>query len=110
MPGGFDTAMEHICIDPFLDVFDYGRLVATSRFGAYTVSHGTAVAELRRQWGLELALFRICSHFFLDFIDFDILHASSPSVCDTVFAGLFGNAEEVAYSEGDSSMESETLR
>ena len=38
MPGGFDIAMEHICRDPFLDFVDYGRLVATSRFGADTIS------------------------------------------------------------------------
>ena len=105
MPGGFDIAMEHICSIPLLDFEDYGRLVATSRFGAYTVSHGTAVAELRRQWGLELALFRICSHYFLDFIDFDILHASSPSVRDTVFVGIFGNDMDAA-SDYDSSTES----
>ena len=67
MPGGFDIAMEHICSDPFLDFVDYGRLAATSRFGAYTVSHGTAVAELRRlqaaatmQCGFDLAMKRIC--------------------------------------------------
>ena len=42
MPRGFDIAMEHICRDPFLDFVDYGRLVATSRFGADKVSYGMA--------------------------------------------------------------------
>ena len=77
MPGGCDIAMEHICREPFLDFVDYGRLVPTSRFGAYTVSHGTAVAELRRlqaaatmQCGFDLAMKHICRDDFLDIVDY----------------------------------------
>ena len=94
MPGGFDTAMEHICREPFLDFVDYGRLVATSRFGADIVSHGTAVAELRRhqlaatmQCGLEMALVHICTDPFLDFVDYDKLHATHRFGAYTVSHG-----------------------
>ena len=93
----------------YMDWDDYGRLVATSRFGAYTVSHGTAVAELRRQCGFDLALFQICNHYLLNFSDYDQLHASSKEVRDTVFVGLFG-IDMDAPSSVTSSMESdETL-
>ena len=77
MPGGFDIAMEHICRDPFLDFVDYGRLAATSRCGAHTVSHGTAVAELRMRCGLEVALVHICNDLFLPFVDYGRLLATS---------------------------------
>ena len=61
MPGGFDIAIEHICIEPFVYLVDYGRLGALSRFAAYTVTHGTAVADLEEKYGrmryaLEMAL------------------------------------------------------
>ena len=81
MPGGFDIAMEHICSDPFgrllLHVVYYGRLAATSRCGAHTVSHGTAVAELRMRCGLEVALVHICKNLFLPFVDYGKLLATS---------------------------------
>ena len=113
MPGGFDIAMEHICIEPSVDFVDYGRLEVTSRFGAYNVTHGGAVAELLRrhavfcQRGFDLAVLHICRYYFLDWKDYDKLHASSLFCRDTVYVGLFGNVLDVA-SDYDSSTESET--
>ena len=69
--------MEHICRDPYLDFVDYDKLHATSRFGAYTVSHGTAALELRKlqaaatmRWGLEVAMVQICKRPFLEIADY----------------------------------------
>ena len=114
MPGGFDIAMEHICRDPFLDFVDYGRLVATSRFGAYTVSHGTAVAELRRlqaaatmRCGLEMALAHICNDPFLHFVDYGRLVATSRFGADKVSYGMAGML--IYDLSDDSSSESETI-
>ena len=91
MPGGFDIAMEHICIEPFVDFVDYGRLEATSRFGAHTVSHGTAVAELREKtgrmrYGLEIALAHIAGNYdpFLHLVDYGRLVATSRFAADMV--------------------------
>ena len=112
MPGGFDIAIEHICIEPFVDLVDYGRLEALSRFGAYTVTHGTAVAELLRrravfcQRGFDFALFHICRYYFLDWKTYHRLRLSSLSVRDTAYISLFG-CWDVA-SDYDSSTESET--
>ena len=89
--------MEHICIDPFLDFVDYGRLVATSRFGAYTVSHGTAVAELRMRCGLEVALAHICNKLWLNLVDYGRLVATGR----VGFSGMLA--------PDDSSSESETI-
>ena len=115
MPGGFDIAMEHICSDPFLDFVDYGRLAATSRFGAYTVSLCTAVAELRRlqaaatmQCGFDLAMKRICRDPFLDFVDYGRLVATSRFGADTVSDGMFGVSFYGLSDYNDSSSESET--
>ena len=91
MPGGFDIAIEHICKDPFLDVVDYRRLAATSRCGAHTVSHGTAVAELREKtgrmrYGLEIALAHIAGNYdpFLHLVDYGRLVATSRFGADIV--------------------------
>ena len=91
MPGGFDIAMEHICIEPFVDLVDYGRLEATSRFGAYTVAHGTAVAELeekigRMRYGLEMGLVHIAGDDpFLHLVDYGRLVATSRFGADTIY-------------------------
>ena len=90
MPGGFDIAIEHICIEPFVDLVDYGRLEALSRFGAYTVTHGTAVADLeekygRMRYGLEMALQHIAGDDpFLHLGDYGMLIATSRFGADTV--------------------------
>ena len=87
----FDIAMQHICTDPFLDFVDYDKLHATSRFGAYTVSRGTAVAELRKlraaatmQWGLEVAMVQICKHPFLEVADYRAILRTSCFGADTL--------------------------
>ena len=84
MPGGFDIAMEHICRYPFLDFADYGFLASTSGFGSFTVSHGTAVAELRRlqaaaimRCGFETAMAHICRYPFFHVVDYCSLAATS---------------------------------
>ena len=85
----FEIAMQHICTDPFLDFVDYDKLHATSHFGAYTVSHGTAVPELRKRQlaatmrcGLEMALVHICNDPFLHFVDYGRLVATSRFFAD----------------------------
>ena len=107
--------MEHICRYPFLHGVDYARLAATSRLGAlYTGTPGGALAEMiksimqmKRLEGFDLAMFHICRYYFLDWKDYDKLHASSLSVRDTVSVGILGNDMDVA-SDYDSSSESDT--
>ena len=85
----FDIAMQHICTDPFLDFVDYDKLHATSHFGAYTVSHGTAVPELRKlraaatmQWGLEVAMVKVCRRPFLQVDDYRAILSTSSFGAD----------------------------
>ena len=95
MPRGFDIAMEHICRDPFLNFVDYDWLAATSHFGAYAVSHGTAVAELRRlqaaatmRCGFETAMAHICRYPFFHVVDYCSLAATSRFGADKVLIEL----------------------
>ena len=81
---GLEMALVHICTDPFLDFVDYDKLHATHRFGAYTVSHGTAVPELRKlravatmQWGLEVAMVQVCKRPFLEVDDYRAILSTS---------------------------------
>ena len=93
MTRGFDIAMEHICRDPFLDFVDYDKLHATSHFGAYTVSHGTAVPELRKLQAaatMRLAMEHICKPAFLHCVDYGRLIATNRSFCGIASYGFAG--------------------
>ena len=126
MPGGFDIAIQHICLTPLVYYEEYGRLSATHRFGADTVCRGTALAQLRGWWAFDVALCNMCSDYVVSFLDCDNLHAASSWVRHTVLislepwigsdrllrhraGGLFGNDTDVPSSDGDSSMESDAI-
>ena len=88
MPGGFDIAIQHICLTPLVEYEEYGRLSATHRFGADTVCRGTALAQLRGWWAFDVAVYVISSGYFLKFDDYNKLYASSWLVSRTVFVGI----------------------
>ena len=87
----FEIAMQHLCTDPFLDFVDYDKVHATHRFGAYTVSHGTAVPELRKLRAvatMRLAMEHICKPAFLHCVDYGRLIATNISLCSIASYGL----------------------